>query len=310
MNTTASHIAHLLTLHNHVGVPGLGCFSSTRVAAHYDGSCFRAPRRAIGFEAGPGDEDSLLAASLRRAGVAEPEVEGTIKRDVAQIMAELQTAGYYPVGNLGRLANHDGTLTFEPSALPCAGPVLSISPVEVGESPAEKAAAPAVPVYPAFVRWAAGGAAAIFGFGLLAWFVVFVSNFTGNGNTMATIGGASIGAMPSREAEVETVQPQAPAPLTVIFQTPADGTQAVEPVAAPTEPTGDYCLIVASLATEADALDFCRQHSTESMPLTVVNIDGRYRISAAFGHDYAEVSALAATAPYASLYPSAWICRR
>lgn len=90
--------------------------------------------------------------------------------------------------------------------------------------------------------------------------------------------------------------------------------KAAEAVAAPkSEPSGEgvrfnaedpYCVVVASFPTESQAKVFIAQHA--SSQLGVVEMDGRYRVYAATGRDYASATAMAKRVGQ----KDAWVCRR
>ncbi len=74
------------------------------------------------------------------------------------------------------------------------------------------------------------------------------------------------------------------------------------------EDTARYYLIVASLASMAEAEKYVRQHT--DINLGILAKDGRYRVYAACGNTSEEVIAASKTDEIASRYPSSWVCRR
>ena len=90
--------------------------------------------------------------------------------------------------------------------------------------------------------------------------------------------------------------------------------KAIEAVAASkSEPSGEglrfnaedpYCVVVASFPTESQAKVFIAQHA--SSQLGVVEMDGRYRVYAATGREYASATAMAKRVGQ----KDAWVCRR
>ncbi len=67
-----------------------------------------------------------------------------------------------------------------------------------------------------------------------------------------------------------------------------------------------YCLVIASLVSEADALEFIENSKLNNTGILAK--DGRYRVYAATGSTSRE--AQSAAAAFADRYPNAWVCRK
>lgn len=71
-------------------------------------------------------------------------------------------------------------------------------------------------------------------------------------------------------------------------------------------PDDRYCLVIASLTSEADALEFIDNSKLNNTGILAK--DGRYRVYAATGSTSREAQSAAAV--FADRYPNAWVCRK
>lgn len=72
--------------------------------------------------------------------------------------------------------------------------------------------------------------------------------------------------------------------------------------------SGRYCLIIASLATMAEAEAYVAHHKDSN--LSILAKDGHYRVYALTGESIADVQAKSKTTGVSARYPDAWVCRR
>ncbi len=72
--------------------------------------------------------------------------------------------------------------------------------------------------------------------------------------------------------------------------------------------SGNYCLIVASLASLAEAEAYVAK--SKDTNLSVLAKDGHYRVYALTGESVADVQAKSRTTGVSARYPDAWVCRR
>lgn len=71
-------------------------------------------------------------------------------------------------------------------------------------------------------------------------------------------------------------------------------------------PEDKYCLVIASLASEAEALEFVEK--SKNNQLGILSKDGRYRVYAATGETLRQAQSAAET--LGGRYPGAWVCRK
>lgn len=185
-----------------------------------------------------------------------------------------------------------------------------------------------------FRRWSriAGSAAAAIGvFGLVALLTVLNTHFHQPADSANM---ASVGINTSAPAGiVAPVAPQNDSHLVLVVRTPDDGVSEarVRPdrridaaeASAATENTspaqsvpefstpvaGGYCMIVASLASRAEAESFLAAHSNGALPLRIVETQGRYRIATLSGSTPGGVAAEARASGVYDAFPQAWVCR-
>ena len=258
-------------------------------------------------------ESIMLREDLDAAGAARQ-----IDADVEAIVAEGACSGEVSLGPMGTLVvDGDGSISFVQSAsfVDYSGGAW-LRPLKLRELAADTDAtsapvpASSAPVGRTWLRWAATTAAAMIVFAVVTLVTVFANRFIGPAESGSPL---TAGIMPSASPAVGMVE-EAPVgahgSLVLILNTPSDGSAPVEPRPAPASLVPDaYCLVVASLATEAEAMAFCEAHSTTSMPLGVLPVDGRYRIYAASAPTMPEVLAIAAERGIADVYATAWVCR-
>lgn len=114
----AKHIETLLLNNDCVAVPDLGGFVAHHIDARYDerDNMFIPPYRTLGFNAQLRLNDSLLAQSYEEAyDISYPEALDRIRKDVDELVAELENKGFYELDSLGRLSKDiNGRIEFSP----------------------------------------------------------------------------------------------------------------------------------------------------------------------------------------------------
>lgn len=336
MNTTAQHIAHLLPHTPYVEVCGLGVFGRVCISASYNAEtgAVTPPSERIGFEYRPDvDTSAALIDSLCRQGdMDEAEARKSVLADVRGIRETLSFSGRYCIEGIGMLRQEDsGEISFECSAdylgstAACWLPALGLNLLDQSVPMAAEKASRAEEalresqrrtVVGRSIRIAATWGAAVAVFAVIVMVTGWINRLdTGRNATVAS-------ALPVAVHAEAVTMPQAPeTPLLLVFRTPADGVDEarVRPVAndgnvaGNTETlcdNGPYCLIVASLANMDEANAFVQCHATGSMPLDIVPVQGRIRISAMSGNDVAMLMGAARAAGIYDVYPNAWVCRR
>lgn len=318
MNTTIAHINRLLAEGGIVAVPGLGVFVPTASGAQYCEATglVTPPHSRIVYERCDEVDGTTLCASVMRGESIDADSARTIiDADVAAIMGELATTGEAKLGDAGTMVlDGDGAPAFVQSAsfVDYSGSAW-LSPLRLEALDAVAEVEPSSPAASTlshrWLRWAGTTAAAMIVFGMVALITVFANRFIGSSGPveagMVSAGGSAAVGL------VDNSPVGQPGSLVLILNTPADGISPVEPrnVGRPALTPDTYCLIVASLATEAEADAFCRSHSTIDIPLAVLVTDGRYRVYAASAPTMPEVMAIAAERGIQDVFASAWVCR-
>lgn len=311
MNITELHITHLLECNGLAAVPGLGVLMLHRQPASLqpDGTLC-APRGIITFDPAAKLDDKALCESIsRREACSAAEASDIIADDVEQLWQRLRIEGSARLGNLGRFVFSDnGVPAFEQDA---AWQVPGLWFGDIKLLPLDEPARPKTIVLPEeeerretflrSLRRTASGAAAIAGFALVA----FIASQLPQRST--TTRSASIYADESVACIAEPMpRNNDRAPLMLVFNTPTDGTAAVDVAAQTPAANGKYCLVVASLASRADAEKFIAGRKG----LNILEKDGRFRVYTLSAETLEALQMLAQEEDAFSTYPSAWICRR
>lgn len=316
LQNLALHIEYLLQHHECVTLPGLGALLVHGIAPEYDriGRCWRAPGRAVSFNADIVRTDGLLAGSIaRRDGLSHESAARRVESVVAQMRATLSSGESVEIGRVGTLAPTDyGTLTFEPSALWSGHCAATMWLPEVPATPvAETAKTESAVIDEENSRWhrraifsAIGRAAACAALLVaLAWVVVTNLRNGGNEEQYASV-------VPVKPAQLIERPGELDAPIVWVLRHHADASVAVEPKPAKitvTEERG-YYLVVASLANLKEAEGFIANYPGEKFG--ILKADGRYRVFTNTGTTAAELYQLAASDSFSSRFPSSWVCRK
>ncbi len=326
MNRTARHIEHLLLEHNYVIVPGLGTFLRHTSAAKLNAWGITPPSCEISFSTDIDSENDVeLAASLARAtGCSAEECDRIIAADVDDMRRAIASAGYAQLGTLGRLEADGDNLTFKRTQAFGGAQALGwLKPLELQEiAPAKAETTPAesrtdTPEHTSFIRSlhrTASSAAAIALLALIAFVASQIPRRRSAEPQMASMGIERLAANEVNVTGFERPSEREHA-LVLILNTPADGMSIVEPKekdAAPlsaelSDTPGRYCLVVASLASDAEANVFI--DSYPSHKLNLLEKDGRYRVYAASANTINGVKDIARADSLYAAFPSAWICR-
>ncbi len=327
MSILSLHISHLLWHDGQTSVPGIGVFRLVRSCAAVGDTVLSAPSTRVVFEPlADAEADALVASVCRREGLDESAGRRFVEAECASLAASLEAGFSLDLPRIGTLTADaiTGELCFSvagaASVLPSL-PALSIAPLAVPEPPSGKQIEEAAGAlarrrdeFERLLRRTASSAAAIAMFALVA-FVVSQLPSRNSVRQQASMAMQPFEEVQSCEEPVASAANVEPA-LVLILNTPADASapakqrykKAVPPDAV--EVIGRYCLVVASLASEQEAMSYIRTHSTTGMPLRLLAEDGRWRVFALSGDSFDEVNAIARNLDVYSLYPSAWICRR
>lgn len=258
-------------------------------------------------EESPDDVQVLIHSLCVREGISPEQARELVANDVEEMISAIQSAGEYVIDSVGTLIYENGQIKLVPLTAQDSimAPVIAAEPFDMEKPKIEPEPEKRSNIIA--VRAAASTAAAIVGFGIVALLTMFFNRMLSPESTnMATMGN-----VPSAREIIVQEHAAVSSPLVLIVNTPSDGAQLVEPRRNYTISQEDnYFLIVASLSTAAEADSYCSTHSTAQIPLTVLNVDGRFRIAAASGESYQAVDSVARNNDIFSSYPSAWICRR
>lgn len=334
MTTVERHIIRLLSRNGYVEIPEIGTLSEHRISAAFDGKTLRAPRTMVSFEPQFSADDSFLIESIcREKGIDTETAAEIMAYDIEGLRDSLSCEGSHTIDNLGTFSVNKSEFSFSPSenyhAPGCVYPEIELTPLSVLDS--EKKT---VPDYAATdekrmefmrsLRRAASSAAAI---AILVIMTFVLARFPNPGSVTQN---ASVFNEPASEVKLISPSLSTPEPaLVLVFNTPADASCDVEQdIDANVSESNSsesleiaksvddedaelsekaYCLVVASLATEADAYLFIEQTDKN---LSLLKKDGRFRVYAMEGDTFSSLNRAARDAGLFERYPSAWICKR
>lgn len=302
-------------------VPGLGIFTLRRRSSRYEDGVFYGPETEVCFDnVNSIDDNSLIESIVRREKIDMAAAEAVFNAEFAALRHELEGGFAVEIDDIGTLKlNRQGFVMFNACKQASWFKALRVSMVETVE-PTEEEIAQVTATLKArreelsrSLRRTASSAAAIAVFVLLTF---VVSQLPGRRNSqpqMASIGMETIALGSTDDA---TVLPEAEAEpsLVLILNTPDDGTAPAEKeFKAETEaqPEADrYFMVVASLASKTEAETFINAHSTDDMPLNILNNDNRWRVYVMSAPEFDALNTMANNAGIYNTYPSAWICRK
>lgn len=345
VNILDSHIEYLIGLNDCVVVPGFGAILAEYVPASVNeaDSTVCPPSRRLSFNAGIDHNDGMLAMSLcRQRGMSYQSAVGFIADEVNALRHRLESVGEVAIGHVGTFTlDRSGNPEFHPGDSTLLGYTSTwLKPVALvpvaAERPGRAVAPTAVAGKPdagsAIARWSrvAASVAAVVAMGFIFSTPVSVDNAQ-----YASLGPDRIGTN-AQAAQSESIIRRpgtSEAPVVLVISRNADSSTtlteadtaaradyqrarrqaAAAPAAdaakkpAPVSIDGDYCLVVASLASLDEARSFIDSHDGK---YDVLCHDGRYRVYAAAGPSVAAVKSMARHAGLYDRHPGAWITRR
>ena len=309
LNSTKLHIEHLLLERGIIAVPGLGVFVSRRVPASLDGACLSSPAMVAGFDNYlPSPDDSELVSSVSRALSCDGDTaRDLIAGDVEAMRKEMIVDGSCTIGSSGTLVADAGGVKFTPADgdnwLKCIDvePLISkTAPAVAEEDDARRE------IFLRSLRRTASSAAAIAVFAVMAFIFSHLPGRNATDPQVASFGFEQT-VLPVRPID-GSVNPEPS--LVLIFNTPDDASSPVdEPVAVvnfPSANTDKYCLVVASLASRADADAYV---SAYGQGYRVLEKDGRFRVYTLSGSTFESLNKAAIQGGEYTRHPNAWICR-
>lgn len=301
MNQVKEHISRLMMERNRLIVPGLGVFYASMAGAGFDNGVLLPPSRVIGFDYDEvvKDDKNVLYNSMSRCSCQEAMASG-----VASIIAELQNEGRSTISPFGEILfdTRNDELKFE-TAQNGWMPQLRLRPM-LEEAAAQQDNVRDVQANtdtPKGLFWASSTAAALVIAAFITFFVNFFAQQDHSTATMATLAPAP---------RLECIVSAPSFPLQVIFNTPEDAScEVVLPVSKLEARPGDYCLVVASLASQAEAEQFIAEKSSDQSRLGILLKDGRFRVIAATGSSFAECQQNGYDNGATARFSSYWICK-
>lgn len=323
MDLTA-HIHRILLSQGTVEVPGLGCFVSVRHGATRSGDTMSPPRTEVEYEPSQtGDGDALIASVMRTDLLDEEAARRAVSHAVGTLRATLARTGTCDLPDVGVMKlRGNGTISFRSTdtyATDSWATDVVLQPVAEAEEESRGAVINPITMHPSLLRQlqrTASGAAAIAIFALLA-FVLAQLPGARIPRQLATFATAAVATAGTEEdAPILTdIAAQSEPTLVLVLNTPADGTAPAKVRYRRSEISRDadswrYCMVIASLATRAEADKYMTLHSTTDIPLHLLEMDGRYRVYTHTGATAQEVAAAATAAGIADRFPSMWVCRR
>ena len=321
MKKTLRHVEYLLQSHDCVIIPGLGAVLGHGTVAHYDEKqqTWMPPKRVLSFNPELSRTDGLLATSVaRRDGISIEAANSVVKSAVEQMRRIFESEGALELGKIGKLTfTEHGSMAFETADTSWLSPdtlwlpEVSVNKVVTASQLAHKHER--VERRNENLRIAlrrTGQIAASIAVILILGFMVKTGMSDirhGQFASLAPIKGETIEIEKPVEACVPTVEIAEPE----ILEQPA------EVIAEPKEEKSEsvrfndsdkYFLIVASLANQAEADKYIKNHS--EIKLGILASDGRFRAYAATGRTLSEAFEAAKNPEIQSRYASTWVCRR
>ena len=323
MSRIIAHIEHLLITHDCVVVPGIGAILAGTVGARIDRAAGKVvpPHRVFTFNPAINHNDGVLAASVaRREGISYEAACRIVENASDAMSRELESTDKLSLGRVGSIVRaSDGSLCFITSGCRVLSPAAmwlpevntaafsAISDAAGATVAARSAMRPRAILYK--VARMAAAMALLIAVGLALTTPVKVDDYR-----QASLGISAVRAEAPHRELIETPG-HATAPVVLVLRTHSDAATVVDTAAiarrhAIGNPgnTARYCLVVASLASEAETLRYLKETNDNS--LGYFKKDGRYRVYAVQGGSIDEVKSAAEAAGISSRYSQSWICRK
>lgn len=338
MISTIRHIQYLILNYDCVVVPGFGAFVSRYVNAAIsdDGTTLTPPSRELGFNALLTHDDGLLIGSItRREGVSYECARSVVEREVELIQRRLRHEGRLNMPRIGDfvMTSH-GALEFTPDpqngivslaysgfcdiALPTAVSTTLVLPAEEPKAPVilevdttaaadgDVQSAPARRRLRPFIAVAKYAASAALLVGVCLTMLTPISPASVDFASLQPVVPQVTFADADRYAgrEIHIFKPDSTEATAIVQPRRAIAETAGAKVVA----TDRYYVIVASTTSLREARRYVRMHSTPECQLSILPSDGRYRVYAASGNNFGEMSDYrTADKKFAAANPNAWV---
>lgn len=315
-----------------VALPGLGAVVARPVAARFDADrgLMLPPGVEYAFNAAVFEDGATLARSVARHARLSFEAASFLVDDfVAEVRRTLSSGSVASLGRIGSLVNgENGKLRFIPLAH-CFTPAdfLWLEPAEVrassrrhelSNSSFEEDTDFANKVSQAWresVRRGARIAAGVALFIAAAFCVALTLDRTlPEGREEAGIGAGMTNPIEILKSS-NTLPGEKRAPAVLVLHKFADAVTEVDTVkelrteVEMSQENDEYFFVVASLASQAQAERFIREHGGDDAGLRIKDCDSRFRVYALAGSSREYVEEKAAAEGFNQKYPEAWICR-
>lgn len=323
MNRIIAHIEHLLVTHDCVVLPGIGAILAHTVESQVDRAAGVAtpPSRVFTFNPAIRHNDGVLAASIARRDEISYEAACRVVENACEEMGrEFESGHKLSLGRVGTLVRgSDGSMSFvtaearELSPSTMWLPQLSIDAFTAilagagaGVVTVKTARRPRAILY-RVVRMAAA-VAVLIAVGLALSTPVKIDEYR-----QASLGISSMRAEEPYRELIETPG-HATAPVVLMLRHHSDAVTVVDTAAQArgrafqSAAGARYCLVVASLASEAETMRFIKQANDNALDYFVK--DGRYRVYAVQGNTVGDVRLAAEAAGVNARYSESWICRK
>lgn len=344
MINIVEHVEYLLRRHDCVIVPSLGAFLARMSSAHIDSQSmmFYPPFRGVSFNVAVNHNDGLLVSSvMRRYRFSYPTALAAVEEAVAVIKSRISAQGRINFGNIGILeSSHDGKICFVPDGNSTADLYRALPKVELRKivrqpnplshdavSEFEQSIGNSIrPYLIKGVKWVAA-VAVIVCIGLTLRMPFDTGSRTISYASLSGQGPVTMASVPDRrgtgsdEKVLSIAYPSVAAEAASIVDTAKtesltkqDYMLPVKTVSTPkvqSEALGSgkpYCLVVASLTSEAKALEFIRTDGNPDLKILIQ--DGRYRVYLAEDSSREALISLRNHKGVSQRYPGAWVCER
>lgn len=304
MESLGLHIDYLLLHHDCVTLPGLGSLLRHRVEAQYDAESetFLPPRQVVSFNPEISRTDGLLARSIaRRDSVSDQRAAAILERGIEALRRELSETGSVALGHAGRLhLGRHGGLSFEPAGALCSWlPAVDVR-MDAETSVAEEIRQARRDTRGEVFRRVARIAACIAVVFALGWVALQNLRYAPEAQyaSITPVGQHAFVESPGEASApiIWHLRHHDDAVIDVAEETPSLITSAP-----------GYYLVVASLASEKEAIDFVNVHPGHH--LGILNTDGRYRVYIAKADKAAPLYSAAASDEVCEAFPASWVCR-
>ena len=319
MNNIARHIEYLLQRNDCVVVPRLGAFIIRHIDAHYDSirRQFIPPAATVIFNPELAHNDGMLAKSIARAGsISYDEALQQVNDQVANLKETLKNEGHADLGSIGSFTLEGKRRIFTPknkysivhtlaSFAPIAVTTVQMRADDAKDSSNRSISRAFILRLDNLFRVAASVILILFA-GLLCSTPITVDN--------ANITYASVyPAVTEAEYPVAAIdEPEIDLFIADVDETPNVNVDDVDSNDdfIRFDPSDPYILVVGSFDSYAKAKKFMALKSNKDYKMSVVDMNGKFRVYAATGKSKEDAELALNDRDFAKRYPDAWSCEK